>query len=88
MTLEGGCYVVGPEDLDWADHSGWREAQVINSLNGATALSQILVHVTSGQGTPVRSFPASDVVLYMIRGTATLSISGTSSLSTRAPARS
>ena len=77
MTLEGGCYVVGPEDLDWTDHGGWREAPVINSLNGATALSQILVHVTSGQGTPVRSFPASDVVLYMIRGTATLSISGT-----------
>lgn len=77
IDLEGGCYVLGPDDLEWTAHDDWRESRVIERTKGATALSQYRVRVAPGRW-PVRSYPGSDVVLFVLRGAADLTISGRS----------
>ena len=76
IDLQGGCYVVGPDDLDWVEQDGWQEAAVINAANGATALSQHLARVAPRRQTPVLSRPGSDVVVYVKHGSGELAISG------------
>ena len=75
IDLEAGCYVLGPDDLDWTAHDTWQEAPIIDRTSGASALSQYIVRVAPGRS-PVRSYPGSDAVLYVVRGTAALTISG------------
>jgi mannose-6-phosphate isomerase-like protein (cupin superfamily) len=75
MELEGGCYVLGPRDLEWTERGAWREAPLIGRARGATALSQSLVVVAPGPS-PARSYPGSEVVLFVLRGAGELVISG------------
>ncbi len=46
--LEGGCFVVDPEGLDYASVGDWREAVVIDGDSGASAMSQYRVRVDHG----------------------------------------
>lgn len=75
IDLEGGCYVLGPQDLQWTERGAWREALLIGRARGATALWQSLVVVAPGPS-PVRSCPGSEVVLFLLRGAGEVVISG------------
>ena len=75
IKLEGGCYVTEVEDLRFSQNGTWHEATVIDRSKGAKALSQYLIRVSKGK-TPIRSYPHSDVVLYVIDGSGEVTISG------------
>ncbi len=65
--LEGGCFVVDPEGLDYASVGDWREAVVIDGDSGASAMSQYRVRVDHGNRA-VRRFPDADCVLFVLKG--------------------
>ena len=73
--LEGGCYVVTPDLGDFETRGGWSEALVVHRATGARAISTYLVRVGPGRS-PVRRFPGSDVVLYVVRGEGRLILPG------------
>jgi len=75
VDLEGRCYVVSLNDLDSTKKENWEEAAIINKANGAQFLSQYFFRIHKGIS-PIRSFPNSDVVLFVINGTGEIIISG------------
>ena len=77
IELEGGCYVTDIEDLKFSQNGAWQEATVIDRSKCAKALSQYFIRVSKGE-TPIRSYPHSDVVLYVIDGSGEVTISGRS----------
>ena len=74
-ALEGGCFVADPESVEYSEHGNWAEAAVIDNGSGAQALSQYLVRVRRGD-TPIRRFPGSDVVLFVLNGSGSVLICG------------
>jgi len=73
--LDGGCYVLGPDDLAWTGGDAWREAPLVDRAGGAAALSQYRVRVAAGRS-PCRSYPGSDAALFVLRGAGSLGIGG------------
>ncbi len=71
--LQGGCFVVDPDDLGAEATGNWNETPVITRNSGAQAISQYLVQVERGTS-PVRSFPRSDCVLFVVSGTGNIAI--------------
>ena len=74
-ALEGGCFVAEPDTVEFSVHGNWAEAAIIDSGSGAQALSQYLVRVSCGD-TPIRRFPGSDVVLFVLNGSGSVLICG------------
>ncbi len=73
--LDGGCFVTAPDALHFDIRGNWHEAVVIDADRGAEMISQYFVQVHPGRS-PVRVFPESDVVIYVIRGSGLLDIPG------------
>ncbi len=71
--LEGGCFVVDPDCLGAVTTGNWSETPVITRNSGALAVSQYLVQVGSGPS-PVRAYPGSDCVLFVVNGTGSIAI--------------
>ncbi|MCG8435101.1 MAG: cupin domain-containing protein [Gammaproteobacteria bacterium] len=75
VQLDGGSYVLYTGDLELSSTGNWRTAPLACRALGAKHISQYFVTVTRGHS-GVRRYPDSDVVLYIIRGAGTITISG------------
>lgn len=71
--LDGGCFVLAPDQLDYRRGGVWHEAVVVDAGRGARALSQYAVRV-KGRPTDACSHPGSEVVLYVLSGHGLLEI--------------
>lgn len=71
--LEGGCFVLAPDQLDYRREGVWHEAVIVNPERGAKTLSQYAVRV-KGRPTDARCYRDSEVVLYVISGRGDLQI--------------
>lgn len=72
--LDGGCFVLAPDQLDYRREGVWHEAVVVNAERGAKALAQYAVRV-KGRPSDARHYPGSEVVLYVLSGHGLLEIS-------------
>jgi quercetin dioxygenase-like cupin family protein len=68
QQLKAACQVTHPEQLDWQARGSWSEALLAGRETGAVAMSQYRIRI-SGSTSPVRSFPTSDCVLFILEGT-------------------
>ena len=66
--LEGGCFVVHKQDLDFVSYRNWSEAEIIGKKAGSIAISQFYYEIKSGIKCPVKSYSKSDCVLFVLKG--------------------
>ena len=74
-VLDGGCYVVTVNPRSLEQHGAMRIAPVIHSADGAQFISQFYAEVQEGVS-DIMSFPKSEAVLFIRKGTGVLTIAG------------
>jgi len=77
LRLNGGCYVVSPLLGEKARRGNLSYSYLVTAELGATWQTQILLEA-SGAPTPVLSFGAREVILFVLAGRGALNISGRS----------
>jgi mannose-6-phosphate isomerase-like protein (cupin superfamily)/CDGSH-type Zn-finger protein len=75
--LNGECYVVRPALADKATRGQLTYSYLVNAELGALYQTQLQLRVDAGTS-PVMSFGKSDVILFVVKGTGTVEISGAS----------
>jgi len=74
--LEGGCFVVHKQDLDFVSYRNWSEAEIIGKNAGSIALSQFYYEIKGSTECPVKSYSKSDCILFVLKGKGYVNISG------------
>jgi len=72
--LDGGCYVLTPDDVPAATVAGWRVRDTITADSGAQALSQFLLQADAPTG--ALTFGDSEAVLGVLSGHGRIDIAG------------
>lgn len=73
--LNGGCCVISPERARKVIHGGLRLSELVNAKLGARFQDQVLLKIEAGRS-PVLSFGARDVILFVTAGRGLLIVSG------------
>lgn len=74
-VINGGCYVFSLADAEMSEHGGLRYCAVVGPEYGALHQSQYFAELAAGQS-PVIAFGARDVILTVVGGRGTVTVSG------------